>query len=114
MKKLMLVAVLAACGGSKAEPVTPSNSAGSGSAADDGAAAYHQKVLADMTAFRDRMCKCTDKPCAQSVMTDFNTWGEQMTKNPAADSAPPDGLQPKLTEANDGYYECQHKVMDDQ
>ena len=51
MTKLVFVLALAACGGSKSEPAAPANTAGSGSATvDGGAAAYHQKVLADMTA----------------------------------------------------------------
>lgn len=115
MKKFLFLVALAACGGSKSEPVAPTNNAGSASAtADGGAAAYHQKVLVDMSAFRDRICACADKPCGEKVMDDFNAWGAEMTKNPAADSPPPDELQPKLTEASDGFYECKNKVMGDQ
>ena len=66
-----------------------------------------------MRTFRDRVCACADRACGQKVMDDFSAWGTEMAKNPAADGAPPDELQPKLTEASDGFYECQHRIMDE-
>ena len=39
-------------------------------------------VVAEVTAFKDKMCACKDKACADAVMRDFNSWA-QTQKDPA-------------------------------
>jgi hypothetical protein len=37
-------------------------------------------AIAKMTDFKDRMCKCADKACADKITEDMTKWGQDMAK----------------------------------
>src|SRR5678816_1183012 len=37
-------------------------------------------MIAKMTEFKDQMCKCADKACADKVMADMTKWTQDMAK----------------------------------
>src|SRR4051812_20680135 len=40
-------------------------------------------AIAKMASFRDQMCKCVDKVCADSVTDDLTKWGQAMAREGA-------------------------------
>lgn len=86
-----MAAVLAACWTSQQPPpadpaITTSAPPPSPDAAPDAPATSAQRALAAMAGFRDRMCKCTDRACANQVTEDMTRWGEEAAR--AADQPP--------------------------
>jgi hypothetical protein len=43
-------------------------------------------MIARMGSFRDDMCTCKDKPCAERVTEALTRWGEQMAARPVRDA----------------------------
>jgi len=65
-------------------------------------------TLAKMTEFKDRMCKCADKACADAVVADMNKWQAEMPKEEGKESAKPNEEETKVSKA---YAECMTKLM---
>ena len=88
MKQLMIVMGLflaAACGG------------GSG-------------VEGEMTGWKDKMCKCTDKACAEKTMEEYNAWAKG--KRESAKDMPKDQLE-KIMGIEKELKACRRKLRDD-
>ena len=89
MKQLMIVMGLflaAACGGG-----------GSG-------------VEGEMTGWKDKMCKCTDKACAEKTMEEYNAWAKG--KRESAKDMPKDQLE-KIMGIEKELKACRRKLRDD-
>ena len=97
MRALLLAALLSACGSSTPAPApAPSESAPADSTPRDVAPPYTSSVPCDasvpfacafaiMTDFKSRMCACTSKSCAQTLVKELNEYGK--VPPPAADRA---------------------------
>jgi hypothetical protein len=72
-----------------------------------------EDALAKMTEFKDRICACADKPCAQKVTDDMTAWSQEMAKN--AGDMKPDDVSPddakKMAEISKRMGDCSMKVM---
>lgn len=68
----LLALVFAACGGSKPAP-TEAPATTPDAAAED--------PFVTMERFRDQMCACADKPCAQAVVKELTRWGNTPVAN---------------------------------
>ena len=67
-------------------------------------------VIDKMTAFRDQMCKCMDKPCGDAVQADFTKWMEEMTHDMAGEDKPDEGTVKRVGEVMQQYTLCQQKL----
>jgi hypothetical protein len=70
--------------------------------------------LAKMTEFKDQMCKCADKACADKVNADYMKWGEEMKKEMGEAKEPPKMSEEetkKQTEVAMAYSTCMAKQM---
>jgi hypothetical protein len=70
--------------------------------------------LAKMTEFKDQMCKCADKACADKVNADYMKWGEEMKKEMGEAKEPPKMSEEetkKQTEVAMAYSTCMQKQM---
>jgi len=65
-------------------------------------------TLAKMTEFKDRMCKCADKACADAVVADMNKWSAEMPKEEGKEPAKQSEEEQKVSKA---YAECMTKLM---
>ncbi|HEY0193596.1 MAG TPA: hypothetical protein VGC42_20910 [Kofleriaceae bacterium] len=43
------------------------------------------ETISKMTDFKDKMCKCADKACADKVTEEMTKWGQEQAKNAGAD-----------------------------
>jgi hypothetical protein len=69
-------------------------------------------ALAKMTEFKDQMCKCTDKPCADKVMEAMTKWGADMAKEGNKEAAKPTEEDMKKSQAvSEEYSKCMQKAM---
>jgi hypothetical protein len=72
-------------------------------------AAQAEMVVGDMVKFKDRMCACKDKACADGVTSDMQKWGVEQAKNTG--EAPTPETTKKLGELADALTDCQTKAM---
>src|SRR5262245_56327238 len=69
-------------------------------------------ILPKMESFRDQMCACQDKACAEKVNDAMTVWGKAMSKDRDAGKVPPTDEQQKLiVAAVTAYGECMTKAM---
>jgi hypothetical protein len=67
-------------------------------------------TTAKLTEFKDRMCKCADKACADKVMEDVVKWGQEVAK--AMENATPSEDDVKKRQAiNEDMIKCQQKLI---
>jgi len=78
---------LAACGGGqKAEPAPPGSGGGpltNKTPAETPPAqpkSDMELAMVAMVGFRDKLCACTDSPCATKVSDEMTAWGQEMAK----------------------------------
>jgi hypothetical protein len=70
--------------------------------------------LAKMTEFKDQMCKCADKACADKVNEAYTKWGQEMQKEMGESKEPPKMSEEetkKQTEVATAYSACMTKLM---
>jgi len=69
-------------------------------------------AMAKMGEFKDQMCACKDKACADKVQESMNKWSAENAKN-AGDKPekPSDEDMKKMTEVGTKYGECMTKAM---
>ncbi len=71
------------------------------------------EAVAKMTEFKDQMCACKDKACADKVQEGMTKWSQEMAtkagdkKDQKADEA----TMKKMTEVGQAYGECMTKAM---
>jgi len=69
-------------------------------------------VSAKMAEFRDQMCKCTDKACADKVMESMAKWTQDNAKEGNKEAAKPtEEDMKKMTAISEEYSKCMQKVM---
>jgi hypothetical protein len=69
-------------------------------------------VSAKMAEFRDQMCKCTDKACADKVMESMTKWTQDNAKEGNKEAAKPtEEDMKKMTAISEDYSKCMQKVM---
>ena len=111
MKRCALVVALVACGGKETAPRSPpSNVVAVPDAGPPDAALDLLDSVAAMTGFRDDMCKCTDKACADAVQERLNAWSIQMAALQDGRKATEAELE-QMTKIGQGYGECLAKAM---
>ncbi len=72
------------------------------------------EAVAKMTEFKDEMCKCKDKACADKVQESMTKWSTEMAAK-AGDKKEPakadEATMKKMTEVGQQYGECMTKAM---
>lgn len=68
------------------------------------------QLLADMIGFKDRMCACKDKDCANAVNADWNRWTQDMSKLAGMDDKPDEEVVKQFTDAMQAFTACQMKL----
>lgn len=66
-------------------------------------------IEGEMAGWKDKMCKCTDKACAEKTMEDYNTWAKG--KREAAKDMPKDQLE-KIKGLDKELKACRRKLRD--
>jgi hypothetical protein len=69
------------------------------------------EALAKMKEFKDQMCKCADKACADKVQADMGKWSEAMAKTAEKDQKPDEATMKEMTAVGDEYSKCMAKAM---
>jgi len=89
---IAMMAVTLACGSTTPTPPPISNVASRApvDAAVDAALTGTAALMAKMSQFKDDMCKCADRACADLVTQQISQWGQEMAKSA--------GDQPKMSE----------------
>jgi hypothetical protein len=116
MKWCLLVVVCVACGGKEtASPAAPSSNVVivPDAAPPDAPKDEVERMTEMMVGFRDNMCKCTDKACAEAVQERMTTWSakmaEQESQHPSRKAT--DTELEQMTEIGRGYGECLMKAV---
>jgi glycerol dehydrogenase-like iron-containing ADH family enzyme len=69
-------------------------------------------AIAKMTEFKDQMCKCADKACAEKVTEGMTKWGQEMAKEAAdKDSKLSEEDTKKMAAATEEMTKCMTKAM---
>jgi hypothetical protein len=70
------------------------------------------EAMAKMGEFKDQMCKCADKACADKVQASMTDWSASMAKKGGDKEAKPDeATMKKMTEIGEEYGKCMAKAM---
>jgi len=119
--RAIIVMVLVACAGSKPPPAAPVANTTPVVAApepppDPGSCSRYGKdpALAKMCTFREHMCECKDKACADRVNEDFTHWMQEMAKNASGESATAttEDVAKAMADAATAYQECYTKLSE--
>jgi ketosteroid isomerase-like protein len=69
-------------------------------------------ALAALEQFKDKMCACKDKACAEKMNEEYARWGSEMAKNAGErPTAMSEEMTQKFVEAGMRYAECMQKAM---
>jgi hypothetical protein len=118
LRALVLV-VFVACGGKEPAPVAPPPSnvsaivVGPDAGPPDAPMDEIDVVMATMSGFRDDMCKCADKPCADAVQERMTKWSTKMATEAGerqSRKATEEEMR-RMTDIGQGYGECMAKAM---
>ena len=114
MKRWAVIVVLVACGGKDPPPAPPPSNfvAVPDAGPPDAPMSDNQIVIQAFTAFRDDMCKCVDKACADAVQERMTKWSVKMANEAEQNRDKPseEGMK-RLTEIGTQYGECMVKAM---
>ena len=71
------------------------------------------EAMAKMSEFKDQMCACKDKACADKVTEAYTKWGTDMASKAGAnkDMKPDPEMAKKMGEVTQAYTECATKAM---
>ena len=71
------------------------------------------EAVAKMTEFKDEMCKCKDKACADKVQESMTKWSTEMASKAGdkKDQKADEATMKKMTEVGQAYGECMTKAM---
>lgn len=69
-----------------------------------------QATMDQMVKFKDDMCKCADKACADKVMADMSKWGDEQAKN-MGDFRPSDDDMKRMEELTKQLTDCSAKAQ---
>jgi hypothetical protein len=70
-------------------------------------------AMGKIVEMKDKMCKCTDKGCADKVNDEYTKWGQEQAKNASGKEAekPNEEDAKKMTDAMKEYGDCMAKAM---
>lgn len=68
-------------------------------------------AIQTLDVFKNRMCACQDKACADKVNTDMTTWGQAIANDPAMQAKPTEEEARRATEIATQYGECMTKLL---
>ena len=114
MRAAWLVIVVVACGGGQSEsakPIANEIKKPPPDAAVDAAPTGLEAVFAKMTSFKDRMCACKDKACADAISEDMNKWGAEMTKDPTMNLKVTEADAKRMATITEEFSKCMTNVM---
>ena len=109
--RALLIVVLVACGGGKPpaqQPVSNATPPADAPAAKPAEPAVSD-IVANMSAFKDQMCMCKDKACADHVQDDMMKWASAMAKDTKADKINEDDTK-RVTELATQFSDCYAKL----
>lgn len=67
-------------------------------------------MLAKLEDYKNQMCKCTDKACADKVMEDMTKWGTESAKTMDKDAKPSEDEMKKSQAISEELSKCMMKV----
>ena len=116
MKRCALVVALVACGGKEtASPAAPSSNVVivPDAAPPDAPKDEIRLMTETMAAFRDNMCECTDKACAEAVQDRMMKWSTKMAEEESQHPSrkPTDAELEEMTKIGRAYGECLVKAV---
>lgn len=90
MKLLIALVLLVGCSGNEGKPIDKAAGSGSATTAAVGSGAgQFEAALVELDKYRERMCKCEDAACADTVFKDFTAWRAEFRKATKASGAKP-------------------------
>jgi len=115
MKIVLVVVVLAACSGSAQTPaqepvLTNSVPRPPPDAAVDAPVAQGVAAIAKMTTFRDELCACLDKACADRVLAALTQWAQDEARKPRVEEEYTETDMRKIAELSDGFAKCMIRI----
>jgi hypothetical protein len=110
-----LVLVLTGCQGKEGKPIDNSTTGGSGATAAPpkpalGSGTDFDVALVDLESYRDRMCKCEDVPCTETVFKEFQTWRQDFRKGNTSRPKPTPEQDKKGNDINRAMMACKTNV----
>jgi hypothetical protein len=76
----------------------------------DGAGGGPAKALAKMTEFKDRLCACKDKACADAVSQELSKWMSDVASTGPKSEAPTKEQEEKMGDVAKQLGECSAKL----
>jgi hypothetical protein len=64
------------------------------------------KALSELEGFKDKMCACKDKDCAEKVEKDYREWTKSLMEKFDKDSKPSEDQDKKGKELDKAYRDC--------
>lgn len=71
------------------------------------------KALSDTEGFKDQMCACKDKACADDVHKKQKEWEKSMMADMGKDEKPPENIMEKAEKIDKEMRDCRHKFDKD-
>ncbi len=71
-----------------------------------------QQAVSDEKGFRDKMCACKDKACAEDVHKQYKDWEKKMGESMGKDDKPPDSVIEEAEKAEKEMKDCRKKFRD--
>lgn len=68
------------------------------------------KALSDTEGFKDQMCACKDKACAEDVHKKYKDWEKSMMADMGKDEKPPEGIMEKAEKIDKEMRDCRNKL----
>ncbi len=70
------------------------------------------QAVSDEKGFRDKMCACKDKACADDVHKQYKDWEKKMGESMGKDDKPPDSVMEEAEKVEKEMRDCRHKFSD--
>jgi hypothetical protein len=68
------------------------------------------KAISDTEGFRDKMCACKDKACADDIHKQYKDWEKGMMGDMGKDEKPPDNIIEKAEKTEKEMRDCRNKL----
>lgn len=112
-RRAVAVVVLVACGGKESAPTAPSSNVVApvaDAAVADASLPERDIVYAKLVGFRDQMCACTDKPCAEKVQQALARWSAEIASHPPDRQHPTEQELQEFEALGEAYGTCMAKL----
>jgi hypothetical protein len=70
------------------------------------------KAISESEGFKDKMCACKDKDCAEQVDKDMKEWRKGLKEKFDKDFKPSDSQMKKAGEIEEAFRDCRRKLRD--